>query len=55
MQLARRAIAGGLDLPFDDAVRHAEDVYLNQLLGTQDVEEGLRAVTEKRKPAWKDR
>jgi cyclohexa-1,5-dienecarbonyl-CoA hydratase len=55
VQLARRAIAGGLDLSYDEAVRHAEDVYLNQLLGTQDVEEGLRAVAEKRKPAWKDR
>lgn len=55
MQLARRAIAGGVDLPFEDAVRHAEDVYLNQLLGTSDVEEGLRAVAEKRRPAWKDR
>ena len=55
MQLARRAIAGGVDLPFDEAVRHAEDVYLNQLLATQDVEEGLRAVAEKRRPAWKDR
>jgi cyclohexa-1,5-dienecarbonyl-CoA hydratase len=55
MQLVRRAIAGGLDLPYEDAVRHAEDVYLNQLLATQDVEEGLRAVSEKRKPAWKDR
>ena len=55
MQLTRRAIAGGLDLPFEEAVRHAEDVYLNQLLATQDVEEGLRAVAEKRKPVWKDR
>lgn len=55
MQLARRAIAGGVDLPFEDAVRHAEDVYLNQLLATSDVEEGLRAVAEKRRPAWKDR
>jgi len=55
VQLTRRAIAGGLDLPFAEAVGHAEDVYLNQLLGTQDVEEGLRAVAEKRKPAWKDR
>jgi cyclohexa-1,5-dienecarbonyl-CoA hydratase len=55
VQLARRAIAGGLDLPYEEAVRHAEDVYLNQLLTTQDVEEGLRAVAEKRKPAWKDR
>jgi cyclohexa-1,5-dienecarbonyl-CoA hydratase len=55
MQLTRRAITGGLNLPFDEAVRHAEDVYLNQLLNTEDVEEGLRAVAEKRKPAWKDR
>lgn len=55
VQLARRAIAGGVDLPFEEAVRHAEDVYLNQLAATEDLEEGLRAVTEKRKPAWKDR
>lgn len=55
VQLTRRAITGGLDLSYEDAVRHAEDVYLNQLLGTQDVEEGLRAVSEKRKPTWKDR
>jgi cyclohexa-1,5-dienecarbonyl-CoA hydratase len=55
VQLARRAIAGGVDLPFEEAVRHAEDVYLNQLAATEDVEEGLRAVTEKRKPVWKDR
>ena len=55
VQLTRRAITGGLDLSYEDAVRHAEDVYLNQLLSTQDVEEGLRAVSEKRKPAWKDR
>jgi cyclohexa-1,5-dienecarbonyl-CoA hydratase len=55
VQLARRAIAGGLEVPFEEGVRHAEDVYLNQLLLTQDVEEGLRAVAEKRRPAWKDR
>jgi cyclohexa-1,5-dienecarbonyl-CoA hydratase len=55
VQLARRAIVGGQDMPYEEAVRHAEDVYLNQLLATQDVEEGLRAVAEKRKPVWKDR
>jgi enoyl-CoA hydratase/carnithine racemase len=54
-QCARRAIAGGFDLPYAEAINHAEDVYLNQLLATQDVEEGLRAVAEKRKPVWKDR
>jgi cyclohexa-1,5-dienecarbonyl-CoA hydratase len=55
VQMTRRAIAGGLDLPFEDAVRHAEDVYLNQLMTTEDMEEGLRAVAEKRKPVWKGR
>jgi cyclohexa-1,5-dienecarbonyl-CoA hydratase len=55
MQYTRRAISGGLDLPFAEAVRHAEDVYLNQLMATEDAEEGLRAIIEKRKPAWKDR
>ncbi len=55
LQCARRAFWGGLDLPYAEAVRNAEDVYLNQLMNSEDVEEGLRAVTEKRKPRWKDR
>jgi cyclohexa-1,5-dienecarbonyl-CoA hydratase len=55
MQFTRRAIAGGLDLPFPEALRHAEDVYLNQLMASEDAEEGLRAVMEKRKAVWKDR
>jgi enoyl-CoA hydratase/carnithine racemase len=36
VQLARRAVVVGLDLPLDEAVRHAEDVYLNMLVGTED-------------------
>jgi cyclohexa-1,5-dienecarbonyl-CoA hydratase len=55
LQAARRAIAGALDQPFADGLRHAEDVYLNQLMSSQDVEEGLRAIMEKRKPVWKDK
>jgi cyclohexa-1,5-dienecarbonyl-CoA hydratase len=55
VQLVRRAMTGGLDLPFAEALGHGEDVYLNQLLGTHDAEEGLRAIAEKRKPNWLDR
>jgi enoyl-CoA hydratase/carnithine racemase len=55
LQLTRRAIAGGLDLLMPDALRHAEDVYLNQLMATEDAEEGLKAVMAKRKPVWKDK
>ena len=55
LQLTRRAVAQGLSLPPDEAIRHAEDVYLNQLMATQDAEEGLRAISEKRKPVWENR
>jgi cyclohexa-1,5-dienecarbonyl-CoA hydratase len=55
LQCARRALAGGLDVPFADALRHAEDVYLNQLMASEDAVEGLQALLAKRKPAWKDR
>jgi len=55
LQCARRAVAGGLELLPADALKHAEDVYLNQLMATEDIEEGLQAVMGKRKPVWKDR
>jgi cyclohexa-1,5-dienecarbonyl-CoA hydratase len=55
LQLTRRALAGGLDQPLAEAIRLAEDVYLNQLMSTEDAEEGLKAIMEKRKPVWKDR
>jgi enoyl-CoA hydratase len=55
LQLTRRAVVGGLDQPLAEAIRLAEDVYLNQLMSTEDAAEGLKAIMEKRKPAWKDR
>ena len=55
VQAVRRALVAAWDLPFGEALRHAEDVYLNQLMATEDLAEGLKAITEKRKPAWKNR
>lgn len=54
-QFTRAAVAGALDLPFGEAIRHVQDVYLNQLMASEDAAEGLRAIMEKRKPIWKDK
>jgi cyclohexa-1,5-dienecarbonyl-CoA hydratase len=32
-----------------------EQVYLRELMQTEDAREGLRAFLEKRKPTWKER
>ncbi len=55
MRLSRQAISGSLTLPLDEALRNVEELYLNELLSTEDAQEGLRAVLERRKPEWKDR
>lgn len=36
-------------------LKRSEDLYLTELLKTEDVEEGVRAFLEKRKPTWKHR
>jgi hypothetical protein len=33
----------------------SQDLYLNELMSLEDVQEGLRAVIEKRKPVWKNK
>ena len=55
LRLARQAISGTLALPFEDALRFAEEIYLNPLMSTEDAKEGLRAVLERRAPKWKHR
>jgi cyclohexa-1,5-dienecarbonyl-CoA hydratase len=40
---------------FDEALRRTEEIYVDQLLATHDVEEGVRAFLEKRKPLWTHR
>jgi cyclohexa-1,5-dienecarbonyl-CoA hydratase len=55
LRLARKAILSSLDAPIDEALSRAESIYLGELTGLEDSEEGLRAFTERRKPQWKDR
>ena len=53
LRLARRAISDAVNLPFDEGLRHVEEVYLNQLVSTEDAKEGVRALRERRQPVWK--
>ncbi|MFQ5681687.1 MAG: enoyl-CoA hydratase/isomerase family protein [Candidatus Binatia bacterium] len=40
---------------FPENLKRAEEIYLNELLRTEDVEEGVLAFLEKRKPRWNHR
>lgn len=53
LQLAKRAALAGLSLPMEQALRASSDLYLKELMGTEDAIEGLNAFLEKRKAVWK--
>ncbi len=55
LQLTKRAVVESMGKPFTDAMRIVEDLYLGELMETEDANEGLAAFMEKRKPVWKDR
>ncbi|HYY69521.1 MAG TPA: enoyl-CoA hydratase-related protein [Terriglobales bacterium] len=55
LEMTKRVISGSNGLPLDKAMRQSHNIYLNQLMDLEDVQEGLRAVLEKRKPVWKNR
>jgi cyclohexa-1,5-dienecarbonyl-CoA hydratase len=55
LQLLKRVIFEGTWLPFNDALKKSQDIYLNQLFELEDSQEGLRALVEKRKPVWKNK
>lgn len=54
LRLAKRAIVEGLDRPVADAMRHADMLYLDELMALHDPHEGLAAFMEKRAPVWSD-
>jgi cyclohexa-1,5-dienecarbonyl-CoA hydratase len=40
---------------FAEALKRSEEIYCRELLQTEDVEEGVQAFLQKRKPSWKHR
>jgi cyclohexa-1,5-dienecarbonyl-CoA hydratase len=55
LEMTKRVIGSSMGKPLAEAMKQSQDVYLNQLYSLDDVQEGLRAVVEKRKPVWKNR
>lgn len=55
LEMTKKVISLSHDMPLDEAMKKSQDIYLNQLQALEDVQEGLRAVLEKRKPVWKNK
>jgi enoyl-CoA hydratase/carnithine racemase len=54
LEMTRRALDEARGRPFNEALQRVEDIYLNDLMRTEDAQEGIRAFMEKRKPDWKN-
>jgi len=55
LEMTKRVISSSLGLPLAEGMKRSHDIYLNQLMALEDVQEGLRAVLERRKPVWKNK
>lgn len=55
LEVTKRVIGDSMGLPLKQAMKKSHDIYLNELMNLEDVQEGLRAVIEKRKPVWKNK
>jgi len=55
LELTKRSIDEGLGKSAMEAMRRAEDIYMNDLMKTEDTKEGLKAFIEKRQPVWKNK
>ncbi|MEW5806989.1 MAG: enoyl-CoA hydratase-related protein [Acidobacteriota bacterium] len=55
LRLTKKSIKASQRRSFSDALSEVEMIYLQELMKTEDAEEGLRAFLEKRDPRWKNR
>lgn len=53
--LAKEAISLGRSRSLDAALKEVEDLYLHELMKTEDATEGIKAFIDKRKPEWRHR
>src|SRR6266853_4924988 len=55
LTMTRAALDLGGQSDFDAALAEVENLYLQELMKTEDAQEGSRAFMEKRKPEWRNR
>lgn len=55
LRLARRGLRERFGFDFDRSLRDVEELYLSELMRTEDTPEGVRAFIEKRAPVWRGR
>jgi cyclohexa-1,5-dienecarbonyl-CoA hydratase len=55
LRMVRRELWRDCGVEFEKMLHEAEQLYLNELLRTEDCAEGIRAFLEKRPPVWKGR
>ena len=55
LQLTKRAFIEGATKNYSESIKKIENIYLNELMKTNDANEGLTAFLEKRKPVWKNK
>jgi cyclohexa-1,5-dienecarbonyl-CoA hydratase len=55
IRLNKQAVKQHLGMEFPQAVQSVSDLFLNTLMKTEDVLEGINSFEEKRKPIWKNK
>ena len=55
IRLNKRAVKKHLGLNFQEALDGISDLFLNDLMKTEDTLEGIRSFEEKRRPQWKNK
>ena len=55
LSMTRTALDLATQRDFESALTNVENLYLHELMKTEDAEEGVRAFMEKRKPEWKNK
>lgn len=53
IRLTRKAVLSGLDKDAEAGLKSIEHIYMDELMASEDANEGLLSFIEKRKPVWK--